>query len=494
MTQKKERPISRDEAIVQLWEHGVLDYKLTEPQKIIKKGILEDSSKISVVMCARRLGKSYLALSMAIEACLRTPESIVKYVFPKQKAAKKNILPIMKTILEDCPKHLRPVFMAADLLYKFPNGSELQMAGSDNGNIENIRGGNSSLNIVDEAGFCDDLTYAVRSVLAPTTKLTQGRTILVSTPSRYEDHEFVQDWALKYQAEGRIRIFTIFDNPQFTEAIIKDALDDYPDGEKDPGFRREYMCEIVRSADTSILPSFSSEVEKVIVRSDYPRPVFYDAYVSMDIGGSDLTAVLFGYYDYLNATTVIEDELIFGKEVNTRAVAEAIRLKEEKLWRNSIDESIIPPYLRIADNNNLIMLTDLQRDHGITFIPTRKDNREAAINALDVGLSQHKVIIHPKCTHTLYHMKFARWDKNRRNFLKLKDSPSGQIKGGHADALAAIIYLHRNIIKSKNPYPVGYGEISGSGVFNSQLRKDNSGDKSVKSWLSSMVWKRDKDK
>jgi len=494
MSEKKERPISRDEAVVQLWEHAVLDYKLTEPQKIIKKGILEDSSKISVVMCARRLGKSYLALSMAIEACLKVPDTIVKYVFPKQKAAKKNIIPIMKTILEDCPKHLRPIFMAADLLYKFPNGSELQMAGSDNGNIESIRGGNSSLNIVDEAGFCDDLTYAVRSVLAPTTKLTQGRTILVSTPSRYEDHEFVQDWALKYQAEGRIRVFTIFDNPQFTEAIIKDALDDYPDGEKDPGFRREYMCEIVRSADTSILPSFSSDVEKVIVRSDYPRPIFYDSYVSMDIGGSDLTAVLFGYYDYLNATTVIEDELIFGKEVNTKAVAEAIRIKESQLWRNTIDESVIPPYLRIADNNNLIMLTDLQRDHGITFIPTRKDNREAAINALDVALSQHKVVIHPKCTHTLYHMKFARWDKNRRNFLKIKDSPSGQIKGGHADALAAIIYLHRNIIKSKNPYPAGYGDISGSGVFTSQLKKDELKDKSVKSWLSSMVWRKDSTK
>ena len=482
------KEISREQAIEALWEHGVLDYKLTEPQKIIKKGIVEDKSKISVVMCARRLGKSYLALTMAIEACLQNPDSIVKYVFPKQKSAKKNILPIMKTILEDCPKHLRPVFMAADLLYKFPNGSELQMAGSDNGNIENIRGGNSSLNIVDEAGFCDDLTYAVRSVLAPTTKLTQGRTILVSTPSRFEDHEFVQDWALKYQAEGRIRVFTIFDNPQFTEAIIKDALDDYPDGEKDPGFRREYMCEIVRSADTSILPSFSSEVEKVVVQSNYPRPVFYDAYVSMDIGGSDLTAVLFGYYDYLNATTVIEDELIFGKEVNTKAVAEAIRIKEEELWKNPIDESVIPPYLRIADNNNLIMLTDLQRDHGITFIPTRKDNREAAINAVDVALSQKKLVIHPRCTHTLYHMKFARWDKNRRNFLKLKDSPSGQIKGGHADALAALIYLHRNIIKSKNPYPVGYVEMSGTQVFRSQIRNEQQSDNSPKSWLKSLVW------
>jgi hypothetical protein len=480
--------ISREQAIEALWEYGVLDYKLTEPQKIIKKGIVEDKSKISVVMCARRLGKSYLALTMAVEACLQKSDAIVKYVFPKQKSAKKNILPIMKTILEDCPKQLRPVFMAADLLYKFPNGSELQMAGSDNGNIENIRGGNSSLNIVDEAGFCDDLTYAVRSVLAPTTKLTQGRTILVSTPSRYEDHEFIQDWALKYQAEGRIRVFTIFDNPQFTEAIIKDALDDYPDGEKDPGFRREYMCEIVRSADTSILPSFSSDIEKVIVQDNYQRPVFYDAYVSMDIGGSDLTAVVFGYYDYLNATTVIEDELIFGKEVNTKSVAEAIRKKEEELWKNSIDESPIPPYMRVADNNNLIMLTDLQRDHGINFIPTRKDNREAAINALDVALSQRKVVIHPRCTHTLYHMKFARWDKNRRNFLKMKDSPSGQIKGGHADALAAIIYLHRNIIRSKNPYPVGYGDISGSRVFPSQLKKEDVNDKSPKSWLKSLVW------
>lgn len=483
------KEVSREQAIEALWEAGVLDWKLTQPQKLIKKGIIEDSSKISVVMCARRLGKSYLALTMAIETCLQQPDSIVKYVFPKQKAAKKNILPIMKSILEDCPKHLRPVFMAADLLYKFPNGSELQMAGSDNGNIENIRGGNSSLNIVDEAGFCDDLTYAVRSVLAPTTKLTQGRTILVSTPSRYEDHEFIQDWALKYQAEGRIRVFTIFDNPQFTEAIINDALDDYPDGEKDPGFRREYMCEIVRSADTSILPSFTSEVENVIVREDYERPVFYDAYVSMDIGGRDLTAIVFGYYDYLNATTVIEDELIFGKEVNTKAVADAIRNKEKELWINPIDQSLVPPYMRVADNNNLIMLTDLQRDHGLTFIPTRKDNREAAINALDVALSQHKVVIHPRCKHTLYHMKFARWDKQRRNFLKVKDSPSGQIKGGHADALAAIIYLHRNIIKSKNPYPAGYGDVSGSNVFRSQIKYENPDDKSAKSWLKSFVWK-----
>lgn len=488
-----EKQPTREQAIEQLWEQGVLDWKLSAPQRIIKQGILDDKSKISVVMCARRLGKSYLALTMCIEKCLQKPDTIVKYVFPKQKAAKKNILPLMKTILDDCPKRLKPVFMAADLLYKFPNGSELQMAGSDNGNIENIRGGNSSLNIVDEAGFCDDLAYAVRSVLGPTTKLTQGRTILVSTPSRFEDHEFIQEFVLKYQAENRIRVFSIYDNPQFTEAIIKDALEDYPEGEKDPGFRREYMCEVVRSADTSILPSFTSECERVIVQANYERPVFFDSYVSMDIGGSDLTAIVFGYYDYLNATTVIEDELIFGKEVNTKAVADAVRKKEAELWSNPIDHSVMPPYMRIADNNNLIMLTDLQRDHGIIFIPTRKDNREAAINSLDVALSQHKIVIHPRCKHTLYHMKFAQWNNTRTKFKQLKNSPSGEIKGGHADALAAMIYFHRNIIKSKNPYPLGYGNMSGSNVFPSHLKKEEA-DNTAKSWLSSMVWRRNKDK
>jgi hypothetical protein len=80
----KEKVVSREQAIEQLWEAGVLDWKLTVPQKIIKQGIVDDKSKISVVMCARRLGKSYLALTMAIEACLKNPDTIVKYVFPKQ--------------------------------------------------------------------------------------------------------------------------------------------------------------------------------------------------------------------------------------------------------------------------------------------------------------------------------------------------------------------------------------------------------------------------
>lgn len=487
------KDISVEQAKEQLWRAGVLDWKLSEVQRIMKSQILGDVNKINVALSSRRIGKTYLMCTMALETCLQKPGAIVKYAFPKQNMAKKMLLPVMRKILEDCPKDIKPEYMTADKVFRFPNGSEIQISGTDNGNIENLRGGDSHLNILDEAGFMFDLTYGVRSVLGPTTKTTGGRTILISTPSRSENHEFIVDWVYPYQAEGRIQVFTIFDNPNLTQDAIMEALSEYPTGDKDPMFRREYLCEITRSSETAILPSLSSENEKIIISDSYEIPVFKDCYVSMDIGGSDLTAIVFGYYDYLNATTVIQDELIFGKEVNTKDVAEAIKLKEEELWFNPIDKSPMPPYLRIADNNNLIMLTDLQRDYGIIFIPTRKDNREAAINSLDVAISQHKLIINPKCKHVIYHAKFAEWNRTRTAFKNLKNSPSGEVKGGHADALAALIYLHRNVIKSKNPYPAGYGDISGSRVFRSQLKKEDE-DNSAKSWLSSLVWKSKKPK
>jgi hypothetical protein len=488
---KKRRELSIQEAQDALWEAGELSWKMRPVQQIIKKGILDDTNKISVVLCGRRLGKTTLMCIMALEECLKRQGAIVKFIFPRQKDAKRNILPLMRMLLEDCPRYLKPVWMEADKCYRFPhNNSEIQFAGSENGNAESIRGGFAHLCIFDECGFADDVKYIVRSILSPTVKTTGGRVILVSTPPRNANHEFATDYILPYQAENRIKVFTIYDNPNFSQAIIDEIISEYPAGIADPDFQREYLCIVDRDISQSILPSFTNDNERVIVTENYTRPVFYDAYVGFDIGAVDLSAVVFGYYDYLNATLVIEDELIFSKDVNTKTVAEAIKKKEKELWVNPIDQSPIPPYMRVADNSHLIMLTDMQRDHGVTFIPTRKDNREAAINSLDVTISQQKLIIHPRCKHVIYHMKFAEWNKTRNAFKNLKDSPSGQVKGGHADALAAMIYLHRNIIKSKNPYPLGYGNLAGSSVFQSQLKKEGKPDNSVKSWMSGMTWKR----
>jgi hypothetical protein len=465
--------ITREEAIEALWEQGVLDWKLTEPQRHIKKGILEDINKTSVVLCSRRLGKTYLVLSMATEICIQKPYAIVKYAFPKQNMAKKMLMPVFRKLFDDCPPHIKPEFMVAEKVWRFPNGSEIQISGTDNGGFDNLRGGDADLCIVDEAGFCDDLTYGVRSVLSPSTKITKARTILVSTPSRHENHEFIQEWVLPYQSEDRIKVFTIYDNPNFNAEAIKEAEEEYPLGVHDIMFRREYLCEIIRSTETSILPSFNNDAEKQIVTDQYVRPVYYDPYVSFDIGGVDLSALLFGYYDYEAAKLVIEDEIVVDGTTNTEILAALIKEKEMQLWQNPLDKSQIEPYLRVIDTNNKILATDLSKLHGLIFSPVKKDKRQAAINSLDVAISRRGIVIHPRCKHLLYHMKMAEWNNAQTDFKRLKDTPGGKIRGGHADCLAALIYMHRSVVKSHNPFPSGYNIPQSSNYFKSLTYSNN---------------------
>ena len=51
------------------------------------------------------------------------------------------------------------------------------------------------------------------------------------------------------------------------------------------------------------------ELKEEIIR-DWPKPPFFDGYVSMDLGAVDLTGILFAYYDFRANKIIIEDELI----------------------------------------------------------------------------------------------------------------------------------------------------------------------------------------
>jgi hypothetical protein len=437
---------ARKEAIRALWHRGVLEWKLHDAQKKMLKAYIAHNDPITVFACSRRFGKTYLLCVLAIETCLKKPNAIVKFVCPKKNQVKTNIQPLMTDIFRDCPNELKPEFKTNEYVYQFPNGSQIHLAGTDNGHHENLRGSRSDLWIVDEAGFCDELKYVVNTILAPTTDTTGGRGIIASTPSKEGDHEFIMDFYRPYDEENKLIKYTIYDNPLLSKAKIQEIIQRYARKEKDPEFRREYLVEIVNASDLSVVPEFTEEVEAKIVKV-VPKPPYYDAYVAMDIGGKDMTAIIFGYYDFRNARLVIEDEIVFNKQTDNAIessrndlIAKAIKDKEESLWR------LKPPYLRIADNNNVILLNDLNYQYGLTFFPTRKDQREAAINNMRVWISSERVIIHPKCTTLIAHLKHAMWAPNRKDFARSKVH-------AHYDALPALMYLIRNIVESKNPYP-----------------------------------------
>lgn len=429
-----------------LWRKGILHWKLDENQLEMYDFAKNKDDKILVIGCARRVGKSYFMTTLAIETCLATPNQIVKFIAPKAIDLRKIIQPLIRDITSDCPKDLLPKYNSKENIYKFHNGSEIHLAGTDNGRADSIRGGNANLCLIDEAGFCTELDYVVNSVLIPTTTLTGGKVIMASTPPKNMGHPFV-DFMVEAEKNQAFIKRTIFDNKRLTKEDI-DGLAYAVGGYDSVDFKREYMVEMITDTNFAVIPEWNPELELAIVKT-LPKPEYYDAYVGMDIGGRDMTAVIFAYYDFRNGALIVEDELIMqGKDLVSDVLAGSIREKEQKLWLDYLGQ-YRSPYMRISDNNNIMLLNDLQIKHQLTFLPAPKDNADAQLNNLRLLLKSHKIIINPRCVGLISHLKNAIWNKARTSYVRNNTF-------GHFDALDALKYLVRMVDFNKNPYPAGY--------------------------------------
>ena len=431
----------------------MLRWKLHEIQKTIYDLYWDGNDAITTMLISRQLGKSFALAVISTEICLRKNNAVVKYVIPQKNQIKSILTKNMKVILQDCPADIKPEWKENDKVWRFPNGSEIQVAGTDNQSYDSIRGGTCDGWMVDEAGFCSDLKEVVYSVLIPTTTMTKGRGILSSTPNpKQPEHPFVSMFVNMALEQGKLHKYTIDDNPRLSRQDIMDIENIYPGGRINPEFRAEYMCEIIRDEGSMVLPEFNDEAEAASVISKIDRPEYFDTYVSMDIGGKDFTVLLFGYYDFMRNKVVIEDEIVFKEKQNTNNIGKSIQKKLAELWREK------PPYMMTADNNNIILLNDLQYSHNLNFIPTKKDNKEAQINTVRGMIQANRIEIHERCKTLIYHMKTAMWAKGANKGYKQFARGADQ---GHFDAVDALIYFIRNVIYSKNPFPSNYGLLSG---------------------------------
>lgn len=480
---KPEKKLSKREAITELWNRGSLQYLLKGKQLDLYREIKEGKEHINVICCSRRFGKSTVLCLTAIELCLQKPGAIVKYVAPTKIQVQEILDSVMKPILDDCPPHLMPEWKEAKKRYIFPNESQIQVWATDGGHIDSARGGVTDLGFVDEAGFADNLNYVIDNVLSPGTDTVGGKIVLASTPNfNQPNHEFNLDYVLPRQEMGCLKKFTIFDAPMISDKRRQEIIDRY--GMDNPKFRCEYMCELQVNPEKMVFSEFNPEKEKLLVVDSYVKPPFFDCYVSMDIGFKDLTAVLFAWYDFQKSTIVIEDEIIIaGSELNSQYLAEIIKQKEALYFK---DKYGLPkePTMRVADNNNPILLNDLYRLHNISFFPTAKDNKSAQVNEVKLRLRQNLIVINKRCKTLIYHLRAAKWDKDHKGFERIRDDKTLDIRGGHCDAADALIYLIRNISTVKNPYPDGYFSLRGENIYQSGGQSNSN---PSNSWVSTIL-------
>jgi PBSX family phage terminase large subunit len=449
-----DKKLPKKEITDELWRRGELSWLMHDIQKEMYQIYINSKPRSTQVwLLSRQTGKSWCLAFIALMEAIKQPDSIVKLLTDTKVHCQSVFEPIFKAILETCPKDVAPEYNSSKWTYFFPNGSQIQMAGTDSGHAQRLRGQKARVVLIDEAGFCDNLEYNYRSILFPTTTHTKGRTVMASTPPVEPDHQFIQ-FVERAEEKGLLTKKTLFDNPLLTEEEKQQIIDEFPGGTNNTQFRREYLCEFIRDEDKTVIPEFDEELIAKIVKP-YVKPPHYHTYVAMDLGFKDLTVALFGYYDFKNDKIIIEDEIIKkGKDLKLPLFSQEIIEKEEELWTNPYTNEVIYPEVRVSDID-LIAIQEINRSSRgqLNFQPITKEPnyKLPLINKIRVMLQSGKIIINPKCENLIRHLKNARW-KDASSKDKFARSPDD----GHYDAVDALIYLIKSISYSKNPYPSNY--------------------------------------
>lgn len=435
----------------QLWRRGNLSWLLDKTQKELYDIFHQTENKVQTWMLPRRSGKSYTLIILAVEQCIKEPGSIVKFLSPTKRMVERNIRPLVRDILQSCPGDIRPELKKQDDIYYFPNGSELQMAGSESGNIDTLRGGFAHICIVDEAQDVTELSYAVSSVLLPTTITTAGKVLIAGTPPKDYDHDFLK-YVESAQKKGILIKRTVYDNPRLTAKDIQLLVDEIPGGVNSEDFRREFLCEVFKSTISSVIPEFTDEKMKECVM-EWEDPPFLNSYVGMDLGFTHWTVVLFGYYDFRSEKVIIQDEIVtHGNEMYLDKLGKDIEAKEKSLWTDKITHEFKKPLKRVSDHD-LIAINEIKKatNYRIIFEKSEKKEKMTGINNLRTLINSNRIIIHPRCTTLIHHLRSGRWSKSNKEEL------AECSEGSHYDAIPALAYFVRAIDTKRNPYPQDFG-------------------------------------
>ena len=296
----------------------------------------------------RQRGKSLFALCIIDMACRAHPGTRTRWTGLTIDTARAIVGQAGEDFWRTCPEHLKPVKKGDD--YVYPNGSIIIVMGTDAQTFRRGRGfGRISVDVRDECGFyhqqdflkIDSALSPGLSVPGPNGKI--GRVLYSSTPSESPAHDSNR-FVRAHQARGAFICETFLENPRIDpESVIKAEVDKSIGLSREAvlastAFRREFLGELLLEETDAAVPRWEQmrgpDQAKHNLIQILPRPAYFDAYVSLDLGGHlDPHAVLFSYFNPEDGTLYFEDELELpsSKYVVSELVG-AIKEKEKELY------------------------------------------------------------------------------------------------------------------------------------------------------------------
>jgi len=439
-----------DEAIRNmLYYQGDLTWKLDTAQQEILKFFLKNKEQIVVEAVSRQTGKSFSALIFGFQSCIKHKGHIVRYASGAESDALKIIRANIDDLISECPSDIAPKYNQKMKAWIFPNGSYLYLEGVDGAKANKRRGGKAHLIIIDEAAFISNLLTVVYQVYRPMTTTTSGRILIISTPPSSRGHEFTKlvESAKASNAYLEMNIYDYLekikdDHPFFKNRILLEDVEKIRKDMPIEMFAKEFLLKFDTNLDDAVIPEFTQELQKVIVR-DMPRPTIFYPYVAMDQAGvRDLIAIVFGYYDPIDDKIIVERELkLISKEANTQIIAEGIKNIEKHLWADEHGEINIP-IKRYCDINEQFMIRELKNTYGLKFSIIEKAEKKTMVDFLKTQLYNEIILISPICKDLIFHLANATWNKSGTSY----ERAAGH---GHYDFVDALVYFVRAIKRKK---------------------------------------------
>jgi hypothetical protein len=381
---------------------------LATSRMTVQARVANDPSRRKAVRCPRRAGKSWLALSIAIERCLRKARSVWVICGLARPSIQQIFWSLLKQI--NVTMELTIQFREVELSATLPNGSVILFRGAESrAEIEKLRGGQYDGVIIDECKSFNAVVFTelVVDVIEPALADRLGELILIGTPGdvlagpfyeatceppmitegddgvkrasnhRYgtKESEFAFIWSL--------HTWTLQENTEmphlWVEALKTKAKRGWSD--QHPTWRREYLGEWVASTQKLVYTYIPQ-------RDDYngqlPDGHDWRYVLGLDIGFKDADAIVVLAY----AETCFDVYQVYGDKrpkLNVTALAE---------WVREVRKSYTPEIMT-ADFGGLAtkLFDELAIHHRLVFEPAEKREKNDYIELLNDDLEQKRVHI-----------------------------------------------------------------------------------------------------
>jgi len=386
--------------------------------------ILKSRARFKVLVCGRRSGKTTLALIEILVRAFQHERSLIYYIAPTYRQAKS----IFWRMLDDALENVTCKRNESELSFKLPNRSVIELKGADN--PDSLRGIGLDFAVLDEFAAMKPTVWD--EIISPALADKKGDAWFIGTPNGFDHFYNIWDDAKRRGEDWECFRFSTYENPFVPKSEI-DAKRKTTDPDT---FAQEYLAEFVR---------FEGLVYKGFKRDIHVQPfepdLTYDAFIPMDYGYSNPTAILWAYYK--------DNHYYFRHEFykQHQGIDDIASVMNERAVMTN-DKFIDPSAEGIRQ--------ELMKK-GIPFSKANNDV-EGGIQKVAELFASNRITIHPDCVNLIRELEFYRWEKeideknNKINPLKFNDHAVDALRYGILSYVPGDKKHKGKIFATPNPY------------------------------------------